>query len=141
MEKHIKGLAILAIALCLVTCPGCGKKSTGPGFLYPIVGEWSWVESYGGFAGLRLTPQSEGYTKRQVFGRDSSFLEYRNESLVFRGKYSISRKLVWDSDTAYVVEIPGFHDQIIGFAGRDTLELTEHCLDCYEHRFCRLTGN
>jgi hypothetical protein len=138
MEKHIKRLAVLTMGLCLLTCPGCGKKSTKPACSHSIVGQWSWVESYGGFAGERLTPQSEGYTKKQVFGRDSTFLEYRNDSLIFSAKYSISRKPVWNSDTALVLEISGFHDQIIGFAGKDTLELTEHCLDCFEHRFCRI---
>jgi hypothetical protein len=139
MEKHIKRLAILTIGLGLLACPGCGKKSATPDFSHPVVGEWSWVESVGGIAGVRLTPQSEGYTKKQVFRRDTTFLEYRNDSLIFSAKYSISKKVVWNSDTAEVLEIEGFSiEQIIGFQGNDSLELTEHCIDCFEHLFIRI---
>ncbi len=138
MEKHIKGLAILAIGLCLVTCPRCGKESTRSTSSHPIVGEWSWVESWGGFAGEHRTPETEGYTKTYVFRADHTFLQYRNDSLCVSEEYRITEKVVWQKERAKVLEIEGMIDQIIEFEGDDTLTLIGHGEDCFSEVFVRI---
>jgi hypothetical protein len=139
MEERIKLLAIITICLSFLMCAGCGKKGAEPDFADRILGAWEWIESFGGFAGEHRTPESVGYTKTYVFRPDSTFLEFRNDSLIFRAKYSISEKVVWDQDTAEVLEIEGFLiEQIIEFAGYDMLRLTEHCNDCFLEVFIRI---
>jgi hypothetical protein len=67
MEKHIKQLVIPIICLSFLMCAGRGKKGAEPDLSHRILGKWNWVESVGGFAGVRLTPESVGYTKKYVF--------------------------------------------------------------------------
>ena len=75
MGKNIMHLLILAICLSFVTCAGSGRKSAEPDFSFRILGEWEWVESFGGFAGEHRTPESVGYTKKYVFRPDHTFLQ------------------------------------------------------------------
>jgi len=119
-------------------CAGRAKKGPEPDLSHSILGEWEWVESFGGFAGEHRTPESVGYTKKYVFRPDHTFLQYRDDTLVVRRKYRITEKVVWKKDKAKVLEIEGMTDQIIGFEGNDTLKLTGHCYDCFLEVFIRI---
>lgn len=141
MEKYPKYLAVMAIGVLLLISFGCGKKSVRSEFSHPIIGKWNWVESFGGIGGVRLTPESEGYTKTYIFNPDFTFLGYRNDSLMITGEYGITRKLVWDSYMAEVLQIEGQIEQIIEFQGNDTLGLGDHMVDGFGHLFVRIKGD
>lgn len=138
MKKYVGQLAITVICIFLLACAGCGKKAVKCKSCHPIVGTWSWVESVGGIGGVRLTPESEGYTKTSVFNPDSTFLGYRNDSLMITAEYCITRKLVWDSYMAEVLQIEEQIEQIIEFRGNDTLGLGDHVVDGFNHLFVRI---
>jgi len=138
MRKHIKQLSILIMCLSVFMCAGSGRQSAEPDISHRIVGEWEWVESFGGFAGEHRTPESVGYTKTYVFRPDHTFLQYRDDTLFSTRKYRITEKVVWKKERAKVLEIEGMTDQIIGFEGHDTLRLTGHCYDCFSEVFIRI---
>ena len=141
MKNHLKCLIILVISMLLLISVACGKKAVKSVSYHPIVGTWSWVESFGGIGGVRLTPESEGYTKTYVFNPDSTFLGYRNDSLTITAEYVITRKLVWDSYMAEVLQIEAQIEQIIEFWGNDTLGLGDHVIDGFGHLFVRVKGD
>ena len=141
MKQYFRLLVIIVISVAWVIPGGCGKKSVKSEFNHPIIGKWNWVESFGGIGGVRLTPESEGYTKTHVYSPDSTFLGFRNDSLMIVAKYSITRKLVWDSYMAEVLQIEGQIEQIIEFRGNDTLGLGDHVIDGFGHLFVRIKGD
>lgn len=138
MEKHIKQLVIPIICLSFFMCAGSGRRVAEPDLARKIIGEWEWVESFGGFAGEHRTPESVGYTKKYVFRADHTFLQYRDDTLVVRAEYRITEKVVWKKNRAKVLEIEGMTDQIIGFEGNDTLTLAGHCYDCFQEIFIKI---
>jgi hypothetical protein len=138
MEEHIRLLAIITICLSFLMCAGRGKKGAEPDLSQSILGEWEWVESFGGFAGEHRTPESVGYTKKYVFRPDHTFLQYRDDTLVDKREYRITEKVVWKKDRAKVLEIEGMTDQIIGFEGNNKLTLAGHCYDCFSEVFMRI---
>ncbi|MBI4546557.1 MAG: hypothetical protein HY707_01150 [Ignavibacteriae bacterium] len=106
-----------------------------------LIGSWGWVESGGGELGLR-TPESEGYTENWRFDPDSTFYEYRNDTLVYQGTYEIRQDRVgpWMLDTADVLAIR-FYDRYwqwaVRFSGKDTLILTLLAFDAGYSKFVR----
>jgi hypothetical protein len=141
MKQYLRQSAILVISIFLLASAGCGKKSVRSEFSHRIIGKWNWVESVGGIGGWRLTPDSEGYTKKHVFLPDFTFLGYRNDTLTVAAKYTIREKVVWGKDTAEVLQIEGQMEQVIGFRGNDTLELVDHAYDGFNHLFVRVRGD
>ena len=141
MKRHLGRSGILIITLFLLLCAGCGKKVVKSKSYHPIVGTWRWVESVGGIAGIRITPESEGYTKTYVFNPDSTFLGFRNDSLIMVAKYCITRKLVWNKYMAEVLQVEDQIEQIIEFRGNDTLGLGDHVVDGFGHLFVRIKGD
>jgi hypothetical protein len=138
MGKHIEQLVIPIICLSFLMCAGHAKRLAEPDLSLRIVGEWEWVESFGGFAGEHRTPESVGYTKTYVFRPDHTFLQYRDDTLFSTRKYKITEKVVWKKERAKVLEIEGMTDQIIEFEGDDTLRLAGHCYDCFSEVFIRI---
>jgi len=122
MGKHIKQLSILIMCLSVFMCAGSRKRLDEVDLYHRLLGEWEWVESFGGFAGEHRTPESEGYTKRYYFSPYRVFLQYGDDSLVFAAEYRITEKVVWKKDKAKVLEIEGMTDQIIRFDGSTSPE-------------------
>ncbi|MGB2697292.1 MAG: hypothetical protein WBD28_05455 [Candidatus Zixiibacteriota bacterium] len=141
MEKYLKYLVVVAIGVLLLISLGCGKKVVKSKSPHTIIGKWNWVESLGGIGGVRLTPESEGYTKTYVFNPDFTFLSYKNDTLMIMAKYRITRKLVWDSYMAEVLQVEEQIEQIIEFRGNDTLSLGDHVIDGFGHLFIRVKGD
>ena len=141
MKQYFRLLIIIVISVAWVIPAGCGKKLVKSEFKHPIVGKWRWVESVGGIGGVRLTPESVGYTKTHIFQGDLTFLGYKNDALIITAKYSITKKLVWDKYMAEVLQVEGQIEKIIGFQGNDTLGLGDHVVDGFGHLFVRMKGD
>ncbi|MCS7082560.1 MAG: hypothetical protein N2561_09415 [Bacteroidetes bacterium] len=121
------GLALLA---------GCA--TVGP-LERRLEGRWQWVESTGGLAGLRRTPQSEGYNQELVFY--SHKLEvWRSGKLVTVLRYRIERKrtlLQPEPGDVLVYEDLFLPEQLIRWGRGDTLYLADVCADCFVHTYVR----
>ena len=53
-----------------------------------LIGCWEWGSSYGGIAGITMTPASEGYTVQLRFEADGTFYRYVDEVLQQSGTYT-----------------------------------------------------
>lgn len=120
------------IKLCLFVLlfAGC-TQSTEPE-ISNLTGEWIWTQSIGGFAGQKLTPESENKTQVFIFEGRREFKLYQNGEILRSGTYSLieihrgNRTLPGiefsDSDIESIIEEAG-----------DTLKLRETCADCFMH--------
>ena len=62
--NFLKTFAVLLIEIFLFT--NC-EDSEEAQFEHQIVCKWNWIESFGGYAGNLITPESEGYSKMIIF--------------------------------------------------------------------------
>jgi hypothetical protein len=106
-----------------------------------IFGSWIWRSSIGGISGHQvLTPASEGYNVTIVFGTDSTFQSFRNDTLQSTTRFSIShRKDTFTDDTMDVItyQSPRSISQAIFVLSTDSLELRDECYDCMGHSYIR----
>jgi hypothetical protein len=76
-----------------------------------ITGRWRWVKSQGSIAGNTVSPATEGYQQTQVYGADSTFKMYKNDSLKLEGKYSIKRNFKYQGETVDLLKIADEYDR------------------------------
>lgn len=114
---------------------GCGTV-TGPDLDARIAGQWEWVESTGGIAGMTLTPASTGETRELRFDRER-VESYRNDTLVVSQRYTmalVAGTQRWRID--YLDAGSAFDSQMAELLG-DTLVLTDPCCDGFISRYRR----
>ncbi len=118
--------------------------------------------SEGGLAGQSHTPESTGYDQTIVFGADSVFEWFRNDSLLARAKYFVGHDSSLSSgEVAYFMDVVASSISVwigpmlslcgptdepcalssIQFVSRDTLILHDLCLDCFNRWFIRTSQN
>ncbi len=102
-----------------------------------IKGEWTWIESVGGFGGWTLTPESEDITKRLIID-DFVYQEFWNDSLVLDTGYEIklSEETLVGTEDNTIIEFDSGDRQAIVIVDSN-LELIDQCIDCYSHRYRR----
>ena len=127
-----KLLAILAV----VGPIGCSDP-TAPGTQDLLEGDWTWVESSGGIAGVTRTPESTGETMSLRFLSGSSVEVTRNGSVEGTTTY----ELVSSADGAtttiqYAQGIFGFASQGLSVT-QGVLILIDGCCDGFTYRFER----
>jgi hypothetical protein len=72
---------------------GCSKEDD-ISYSSDLIGQWDWLMTCGGFSGLCGTPQSSHKTAKIIFGQDSIFYSYQNDTLVSSHDFSIIKKQV-----------------------------------------------
>ena len=78
-------ISLCAVLITFVT--GCQKENsvnvtTGTG----LVGQWEWVSTTGGIAGVHQTPQTLGYTHLIAFTKDSLYELYDKDKHLVSSK-------------------------------------------------------
>lgn len=92
--KRITLILITALVCSISAC----TKNNDPGPDNPnIEGKWRWVKSIGGIGGFTLTPKSTGYNYRFEFGADSTFKDFRNDSLLVQSSFHITKNYKYSS--------------------------------------------
>ena len=128
----MKILTTLSIIVLFSVMTSCDEDCSTP---ETVIGEWTWVKSYGGLAGHTITPESEGYTKHLVI-EDHFYKEYINDSLVHSTQYDLR----YDPDslfgTPYLIWFDTGGTFTYNHEG-DKLEIYEGCPDCYDHFYTR----
>ncbi|MBI3578888.1 MAG: hypothetical protein HY089_05685 [Ignavibacteriales bacterium] len=122
-----------------------GMNSCNPGddielpFSAALFGNWNWVESVGGFAPRKITPETQGYTVQYRFMLYGEFEEFRDDKPFVKSHYSVKRQQMGSSavDMLVLDHNPSVAN-VLRFLGNDTLKLTEYCFDCYQHTFVRV---
>ena len=93
-----------------------------------IIGEWEWVESSGGIAGITLVPETQGYTQTYHFVNDSLLDIYKNDSLFLQTTYKLM------NDTLEITDWP--FKQLVEYK-ENRLILDDQCVDCFTNVFER----
>lgn len=103
-----------------------------------LVGEWDWVESSGGIAGLTLTPASTGETMTLRFTESGVVELSRDGAVTSTSDYTVSTAEDGKSRTvAYTASPFGFPSQTLGFDGEDVMVLSDPCCDGFTYRWVR----
>lgn len=134
------------VLLSWLILAGAGCASSGPAGLdeEALVGRWSWVESFGGIAGMHLTPASTG-VQREIL-----FLGHGRAQLWVNGQRV--RTTGWETGVGTaegllpgqqvvrweVSLLGGWEEQAVAFPSPDTLILTDPCCDGFEWTFTRV---
>jgi hypothetical protein len=138
--------ALLLLAGALAA--GCTDREP-PADSTSILGPWRWVGSFGGIAGIRPTPDAEGYERILYFHRDGRLTIYEGDSVRAQVGYRIaplrdsagappSTGLHYDDTLPGFPFAPGVEKQVVRRSGRDTLILEDPCCFRYEHAFVRI---
>ncbi|GEM_PF-1414589 len=109
-----------------------------PQILERLAGGWEWVQSVGGIAGHTITPESAGYTKTVYFQSDLAYREYRNDTLFLSADFWLYQEMHGE-DLVTILQISGFEPAQIVAVTDTTLDLIDDCIDCYSHRYRRVT--
>lgn len=95
----------------------------------PLAGSWQWLYSSGGFAGNTIIPETSGSERIIKFGPGKLYMEITDSKLIRFSEYKIQngRFTLDDSEIKYRYSI----------ISRDTLVISEDCIDCYTHKYVR----
>ena len=115
---------------------GCETLPT-QGLPLEIVGEWEWMESVGGIAGVTNTPASTGQTLTLIIRQDGSLDALRDGVLWKTVTYLlVPHRQAGEWDISYSEPVVGFESQHVELRG-DVLILTDGCCDGFTSRFRR----
>jgi hypothetical protein len=107
-----------------------------------LYGSWRWVSSQGGWAGELQTPESTGQTRTAIFRSDGLARFLQNDSLVAQVRYSLESRFDREGNEYLIIRYLESEyfvaDQEVAFGNRDTLYLTDTCIDCYYHVYTRI---
>lgn len=103
-----------------------------------VVGKWTWLLSNGG--GGIVTPQSLGYRIAIQFDSDSTYSQFKNDTLEYQYPYTIFwGKYFFMKDSAKILSFSSRQPSCkIDFYGQDTLELTVLAVDGGYARYLRV---
>ena len=147
MPGHLRNPAALLL-LAGAVAVGCTNREPSADST-SIHGPWRWVGSSGGIAGIRPTPDAEGYERILYFHRNGRLTIYEGDSIHSRVGYRIapvhdsagstpSTGLRYDDPLHAFPFDPGVERQVVRSRGPDTLILADPCCFRYEHAFVRI---
>jgi len=129
---------ITFLLLLIIYCSAC-KKDDSVISSSGIIGEWSWISTCGGIAGICYTPRSTNQRINLVFTVDSMYKSFINDTLKDSGKFHVYRLISADTkDTSNILQYGSTSDlfSII----RDTLYFSpgDLCFDCFSTNYQRI---
>ena len=124
MQRHA---AFFALFLSIgISTPGCKLNFSDTDFS-AVYGTWQLVKTQGGWTGTLHTPEVEGYSARVVFTEEGVAEFYRNDSLLLRMPFTLSKvAILGGRKVAFVVHWSNKSypdNQYILFSGNDTLHI------------------
>jgi len=115
---------------------GCASSQTSSSKAPKIEGNWQWVETSGGFAGIKKTPESTHEIKHLQINKDSIYF-YENGELISTQPYKlqlsksmISKQMEWKMNES---ERNVFISRVDSF-----LIMKEDCYDCFSHKYVKM---
>jgi hypothetical protein len=128
---------IVLILVLIVACYGC-KRDNSYDFSPSLIGEWSWISSCGGIAGICYTPKSTNQKINLVFTVDSMFNTYVNDTLKAATRFQTYISPTSDfPGTADVIKYNS-SNQVKFLIIRDTLYLNDFCCDGFNSNYKRI---
>jgi hypothetical protein len=129
---------IIFFLIIIVSIYGCKKDDS---FISSssIIGEWSWISTCGGIAGICYTPKSTNQRINLVFTVDSMYKSFTNDTLKDSGKFHVYKVISPDTkDTSNVLQYGAASQSFIII--RDTLYFPKGdlCFDCFGSNYKRI---
>jgi hypothetical protein len=128
---------IIFLLLITVSCFGCKKDDS---FISSssLIGEWSWISTCGGIAGICYTPESTNQRLNLVFTVDSMYKSFLNDTLKDSGKFHVYKLISADTkDTSNILQYGSTSETFLII--RDTLYFnhSDLCFDCFSTNYKR----
>ena len=127
----------LLFSFVVVISFGSCKKDSVIDVPSNLTGQWSWIRSCGGIAGICYTPISTKARIRIVFATDSIYQFYRNDTLKVSDRFHVY-KLNSADDRA--IKYDNSSNGQTYFIRKDTLFLNDFCCDGYSQIYKRMNG-
>lgn len=126
--------SVFLLGMSLISCTKERYCINTPAF---ILGEWTWVETYGGFGGWTYTPATEGYTRKLVFDK-TNCKTFINDQLTDVVKYLVEVKTdsTYSSEEKIYMTFENGEKYFVNVSC-DELTLRELCFDCFDHVYKR----
>ncbi len=124
--------------ILVASLAGCGSTTTEPDLADQLVGDWSWLDSVGGIAGLTLTPETEGYAQSLTFYAAREVELFRDG--VSQARTGFSRYVGDDGGSDFIEYgegLFGFPTAGVVLIPGDTLLLIDPCCDGFLRRWVR----
>jgi len=136
MKSYV--LILFSLVMILVSCSKENITSTEAAS--GLTGEWNWIDSSGGIAGITYTPKSTGEIRRVEFDTNGVFRLYINNVLSTESEYHLvkSRSIYSQDSALLIVRKSSSIPQSFIIRSRDTLILMDECFDCFEHLYTRI---
>lgn len=128
---------VILVLIVIAFYEGC-KKDDSFVSSSSLIGEWSWISTCGGIAGICYTPKSTNQRINLVFTGDSMYKSFTNDTLKDSGKFHIYKIISADTkDTSNVVQYGSGSQKFLII--RDTLYFpkSDLCFDCFESNYRR----
>ena len=146
MNKQ-KSFLTIAIMVLTVTMTNCRKDVSLPSPEYKkMFGQWEWLGSSGGFAGITLKPE-DGHTMIIEFNENGICKSFENGKKKGKSKYSFTEGTsIYNGEKAVFIKFVetglfDFHKtsslMLIEFRGQDTLYLSDNMRDGYRSAYIR----
>lgn len=104
-----------------------------------LTGEWRWVSSTGGIAGITITPETAGYEQKLVLTDDMKYSRYKDNVLQKSGKFEITQeKSIYKTE---LVDFINFDDGTMSVIQENTsneLLLADNFYDGFGETFKRI---
>ena len=131
--KKIISLLVIIVSVC-----GCTKNDS---FISSssLIGEWSWISTCGGIAGICYTPKSTNQRINLVFTADSNYKSFTNDTLKESGRFHVYKLISADSkDTSSILQYDSTGEMFSII--RDTLYFNHNdlCFDCFSTNYKRI---
>jgi len=126
--------------IALIMMVSCNKENTSSVISTSLTGEWNWISSTGGIAGIKYTPETTGEKRRITFDTDSVFRFYRNDTLKIECKYHLLKVPTSDGldSTKLVSYTYTTIRQYYEVQSDGVLVLSDDCMDCFMSQYKRI---
>ena len=125
----------LLIIIGLLFSFSCKKESVDSNNL--LTGEWRWVSSTGGIAGVTITPASAGYERILLLTSDSKYSRYKNNVLEKTGTFEIIKaKSIYKIELVDFIKYDDGTRSVINVTGSE-LSLADNNYDGFGETFKR----
>ena len=137
-KTYIMKKLVVLVLIVIVFYVGC-KKDESYVSSSSIIGEWSWISTCGGIAGICYTPKSTNQRINLVFTVDSMYKSIRNDTIKDSGRFHVYKVISADKkDTSNVLQYGSASQTFLII--RDSLYFPAGalCFDCFGSNYKRI---
>ena len=104
-----------------------------------LTGEWRWVSSTGGIAGITITPETAGYERKLVLTDDMKYSRYKDNVLQKSGKFELTKeKTIYKTELVDFIKFDDATKSVIQGNTSDELLLADNFYDGFGETFKRI---